>query len=419
MARADVDPRRHRAVLVDGGLVGGRGRAGEGGADLIEALRRCDVRIAVVSAVRDSPVLERSGTTGALDASGAGPDPGPWVEAARRLGVSAVEAVVVAGVPAAVEAVRAGGFGLVVGVGGEQDRLWRAGADVVVGALREISVGGVQPGARPMSEVPDALERWDEFAARLRRGRVVLLCDFDGTLAPIGDVPGEVALPVRTREVLEELARHCPAGVLSGRDLDDVRGRVGIGELWYAGSHGFEIAGPAEQVFAHPAGEAALGDLDEAQRRVSESLAGVPGVLVDRKRFGLAVHYRMVEAGMADHVVSVVRGIGDDLAHLKMKHGRLVAELLPDVDWHKGRALSWLLEELGAVGAEGFVPVFVGDDFTDEDALRVVRDGGVGVVVRSGEHGDRPTWAHYAVAGPESLGALLGRVAELVGGSAR
>ena len=89
---------------------------------------------------------------------------------------------------------------------------------------------------------------------------------------------------------------------------------------------------------------------------------------------------------------------------------RKVVELLPDIDWNKGRALRWLLEQAGLTDPE-LVPVYAGDDYTDEDALQEVHDEGLGVVVLSPEHGDRLTWAHVSVAGTGPLIELLSRLA--------
>lgn len=265
--------------------------------------------------------------------------------------------------------------------------------------------------ARRMSVVPDGLTHWAELTARLRDRRWALLFDFDGTLADIADDPAAVSLPDARRRTLRELARRCPVAVLSGRDLRDVRQRVGIGELWFAGSHGFELAGPDGGLSTHPAGEAVLPDLDEAERQVSRELHGIAGALVDRKRFALAVHYRNVDPDAVDDLTRLVRGVGATLPSLKVTHGRLVIELLPNVDWNKGRALLWLLDRL-TPGVD-VLALYAGDDLTDEDALYAVRDTGMGIVVRSTEHGDRATWAHYGVDGPDALGVLLARIASL------
>ncbi|GAA2785329.1 trehalose-phosphatase [Saccharopolyspora taberi] len=400
-----------RDALAAGGV-----RVTDGAVELLDALRGRNVRTAVLSASRNCAlVLDHANLTDRFDARVDGivadelglpgvPDPATRLEAARRLGVAPAEAVAVEGSAAGVEAAERGGFGMVVGVAVGR-------APVVVDALRRITVAGAEPGSHPLPEIPDALEHWNEFAARLRAGRPVLLLDFDGTLAPIQDTPDRVRLPWGTRRVLQELSEVCPVAVISGRDLDDVRQRVRVHGLWYGGSHGFEIAGPDDEYFAHPAGEAALPGLDEAQQRLSAELESVPGVLIDRKRFALAVHYRLVHPDSVSHVVSVVHEIGSGLPSLRTAPGRLVAELLPDVDWDKGHALRWLLDHLAVPDP---LPLYAGDDFTDEAALRAVRDSGVGVVVRSTEHGDRATWAHYAVEDTHSVSALLGRVASLL-----
>jgi trehalose 6-phosphate phosphatase len=220
-----------------------------------------------------------------------------------------------------------------------------------------------------------------------------------------------VRLPPRNRRVLEELAHRCCVAVLSGRDLRDVRDQVGVDELWYGGSHGFEFIGPAGQHVVHDAGQAALPDLDAADRRVAE--LDVPGMLVERKRFALAVHYRNVAAESVDRVVSTVVEYGAGFAALKPAHGRCVVELVPDVDWHKGTALDWLLDHLGE-SSRSAVVVYAGDDDTDENALRAVHSHGIGIVVRSSERADRLSWAHYAVAGTEALSALLERLTTCV-----
>ncbi|GGI86733.1 hypothetical protein GCM10011581_24770 [Saccharopolyspora subtropica] len=387
---------------------------------LVKVLRRRGVRTGVVSASRScTTVLAGAGLARLFDVQVDGvlaeelglpgrPDPAMFLETARRLGVAPDASVVFEDAEAGVRAARRGGFGLIVGVdrGGTRERLLASGADVVVSALDEITVS---PGERPLSAVPDALTAWDEIAARLRGRSPVLLFDFDGTLSPIRDTPEEVEMPPDNRRALEELARSCPVAVVSGRDMRDVRQRVGVAAAWYVGSHGFEVAGPTgEEVVAHQGGQDALPALDAAEQRLRAELGSVPGTLVDRKRFALAVHYRAVRAEDVDRVREAVERVAAAAPALKLTHGRCVLELVPKVDWHKGRAVRWLLGHLGADRAT--VPLYAGDDVTDEDALREIHGDGIGIVVLSGEHGDRLTWAHYSVAGPGELSELLTRI---------
>lgn len=393
---------------------------------LIDALRGHGIRTAVISASRNCiQVLEQAGAGQLFDVRLDGvladelglpgkPDPAVFLEAARRLDTPPWASVVVEDAQVGVEAAKTGGFGLVIGVAraGPPSRLLEAGADVVVSTLTDVSVAASDE--RRLSEVPDGLGRWGEIADRLRGHRPVVLLDFDGTLAPIRSDPTKVTMPLKTREVLQRLVLHCPVAILSGRDLQDVRSRIRLEDLWYAGSHGFELAGPGDASIVLPAGESALPDLDEAERRLSDELELVAGARVDRKRFALAVHYRNVAPDAIDQVISTVDVIGGDLPSLRTTHGRRVVELLPNIDWNKGRALRWLLDRMGLSGPD-VVPVFAGDDYTDEDALREIHDDGIGIVVRSAEHGDRLTWAHYSAEDPISLTALLTRFASSPG----
>ncbi|MDI2030246.1 trehalose-phosphatase [Saccharopolyspora sp. TS4A08] len=393
---------------------------------LIESLRSRGIRTAVISASRNcAQVLERAGAAQLFDVRVDGvladrlglpgkPAPAIFLEAAHRLSTPASACVVIEDAKAGVQASRAGFLGLTIGIArtGPPNRLLESGADAVVSTLNDISVGPSPE--RRLSEVPDAHHCWNEIADRIRDHNPVLLLDFDGTLAQIRDDPTKVTMPWRTRNVLQRLARHSPVAILSGRDLQDLRCRIRIENLWYAGSHGFELADPEGELITQHAGETASSDLDNAERLLRDELAGVPGALVDRKRFALAVHYRNVRTDRTEDVMSTVARIGRGFTTLRPAHGRRVIELLPNVQWNKGRALRWLLDRMGLSGTD-VVPVFAGDDYTDEDALREIHDDGIGIVVRSTEHGDRLTWAHYAVDDPSSLTALLTRLTSPMG----
>ncbi|GGI92185.1 hypothetical protein GCM10011581_31640 [Saccharopolyspora subtropica] len=395
---------------------------------LVESLRRHDIHTAVISGSRNCAlVLDRAGIADLFDVRVDGvlaeelhlpgkPDPAVFLEAARRLDTPPSRCVVVEDAQSGVHAARSGGFALVLGVAraGPPSRLLDAGADTVVATLADVAVA--KSDELLLSEVPDALTHWADIADRLRGRRPVLLLDFEGTLAPIRQDPSRVTLPLRTRVVLQLLARHCPVVISSGRDLRDLRRRVRVARAWYAGSHGFELLAPGGEPIAHHAAETALPDLGEAERLLAIEVGSVPGVLVDRTRFALAVHYRNARPAEVDQVISVVRRIGDERLTLRVAYGRRVVELLPNTYWNKGRALRWLMDEAGLTHS-AVTPVFAGDDRTDEDAFHEIHDDGIGIVVLGGEHGDRLTWAHYRVDGPRSLCTLLTHVTSLLRGS--
>src|SRR5690606_22977108 len=102
----------------------------------------------------------------------------------------------------------------------------------------------------------------------------------------------------RARAALIEAAARVTVCVVSGRDRADVAARVGLPGLTYAGSHGMDTGGPTTTP-RHEGAEAALAALDEAEATLRRVLRGVPGAIVERKRFGIAVHYRQVEGEAA------------------------------------------------------------------------------------------------------------------------
>ena len=264
---------------------------------------------------------------------------------------------------------------------------------------------------RPIADVPDILASEGRLAEELAGRRPAVFLDYDGTLAPITVDPAEAGLPARTRAALEVLARQCPVAIVSGRDLDDVATMAGVEGVAYAGSHGLDIAGPAGR---HTHGEEHIDALDRAEAELEAALAEVAGARIERKRFAIAVHSR--EVGPADQaaVEAAVGQVASAHPRLRLTGGKRVAELRPAVDWDKGRAVLWLLESLGLDDAAA-LPIYVGDDVTDEDAFAALADRGLCLVVR-GEDDTRPTAAHGALADTSAVAELLERLSALVDG---
>ena len=178
--------------------------------------------------------------------------------------------------------------------------------------------------SRRIETLPPALEAIDDIVRIVGERRPVFFLDYDGTLTPIVERPEDAHLDPRVRDVLADLARRHPTAVVSGRDLDDLRGRVGLETLYYAGSHGFRLAGPGGWRAEHPRAPEFRTALDRAGGRLEALLAGVPGAQVERKRYAISVHVRRVLEGEAPRVRSAVKEVEVSEPKLRLTEGRKI-----------------------------------------------------------------------------------------------
>ncbi len=256
-----------------------------------------------------------------------------------------------------------------------------------------------------LDQVPLVWDREPELRARLAGRTPAVFLDYDGTLTPIVEDYSRAFLSDAMRATIEALAGHCPVAIVSGRDVAMMRHLIGLDALYYAGSHGFEIGGPEGWQDALEKGIEALPELDQAERELGEALAGIEGHAVERKRFSIAIHYRRVAAAEVGRLEQAVAEIAARHKGLRQARGKKVLRLQPAIDWDKGHAVLWLLARLD-LDRPDIVPVYIGDDVTDEDALEALRERGVGIVVR-GEDDARPTAARYALADPDDVRRFL------------
>ncbi len=395
--------------------------------DLIHHLKSHGFKMAIVSSSENCvTVLKAAGIADLFDTKVDGvdaeeldlegkPAPDIFLEAARRLAVDPEHTVIVEDAIAGVEAGKRGGFGCVIGVerAGQASTLKEGGADVVVTDLSQVAVkSGKSTSKANTEDLPSALESTEEIRRRIKGKRVAVFLDYDGTLTPIVQRPEQAVLSNDIRDAVRKLACQCTVAVVSGRDLRDVRQRVGIEEVFYAGSHGFDIAGPEGRQVESQQGTDFLPVLDRAERTLADRLQEIDGARVERKKFSIAVHYREVREARVEAVEDIVDQALADYPELRKSSGKKVYELQPKIDWHKGKALLWLLEVLG-LNQPDVLPIYVGDDVTDEDAFAVLRDRGIGIVVAEGS---QPTAARYTLEDPTHVLYFLRALTSMIEG---
>ncbi len=234
-----------------------------------------------------------------------------------------------------------------------------------------------------MGATESALSALPEILRECETRELAVFLDYDGTLTPIVARPDLAVLSEDMRATLDRLAQSCTVAIVSGRGLADVQKLVGLDSLIYAGSHGFEIHDPKGGSLHHEEGAEFIPVIAAAAETLKSRLDGIEGVIVEPKTYALAVHYRLVAEADVPRVEREVDDVVAAEPRLRKAGGKKVFEIRPVMDWHKGRALEWLLEAL-ALDRPDVLPVYVGDDETDEDAFRALAGRGLGFIVADG-----------------------------------
>ncbi len=339
----------------------------------------------------DGTVSEATGLKGK-------PNPDIFTEAARLLDARAEKSVVFEDAISGVQAGQRGYFGLVVGVNrfDNKDALLKNGADITVDSFFELDLTDEELVEEYLSHPGKPIFPGNnEIFEILSRKEPVIFLDYDGTLSPIVTRPEDAIISNEMKDTLKSLASKFTVAIVTGRDKEDVENLVGLEELIYAGSHGYIISGPNNLFMEHPDSKKIIPKLDEIQEEVEKELKEkTEGTQIDRKRYAIGIHYRNARPEDEKVVYDIANKILDKHKGHKIGEGKKIVEIKPDLDWHKGKAVEWILGALELTGKDHVAPVFIGDDVTDEDAFKILQDKGIGIMV--GSHGQK-TYATYSL----------------------
>ncbi|KAF7000000.1 hypothetical protein CFC21_015961 [Triticum aestivum] len=261
---------------------------------------------------------------------------------------------------------------------------------------------------------PSALEWFEGVLAATEGKQIVMFLDYDGTLSPIVQDPDRAVMTEEMRDAVRGVAQHFPTAIVSGRCRDKVFNFVKLEELYYAGSHGMDIKGPtkvsnhkakADEVLCQPATEF-LPVIQEVYEKLTAKMESIPGAMVENNKFCLSVHFRCVEEAEWDALGREVKAVLDDYPKLCLTKGRKVLEIRPSIEWNKGHALKFLLKSLGYAGRSDVFPIYIGDDRTDEDAFKVLRNMGQGIGILVTKF-PKDTSASYSLREPAEVKEFL------------
>lgn len=244
-----------------------------------------------------------------------------------------------------------------------------------------------------------------EIIRRTKAGAASLYLDFDGTLAPIVPEPSDARLDDHARSALcRILAKNrITVGIISGRLLEDLRTRVGIDGIVYAGNHGLEIAGKG-LMFVESTAHAAMAELQKVVKQLLKSLWHIPGVRIEDKQLTATVHFRLVTPAHLEKIRDTVEQItAPHAAILRVRSAKESIDVLPRTDWDKGEAVLWINRRLGIPDRAA---IYAGENATDEDAFKALKRG---VTIQVGRRDSAS--ARYSVGGPVELRQLLEAIA--------
>ena len=267
-----------------------------------------------------------------------------------------------------------------------------------------------QPGAS-IRDLPSALSDGEALNERFAGRHPAVFLDYDGTLTPIVDRPGDAVISASMRETVRALARRCTVCVVSGRDRPVVQQLMGVEDLVVAGSHGFDIWSPDAGTLEHEASGGFDALLERVTNRVRAEAGAIDGALIEPKKASVAVHYRLVSDSERPRIKALVdRLLAEHPSELKVTAGKMVYEIQPKLDWDKGKAVLHLLEALD-LDREDIVTLYLGDDITDEHAFEAVKGTGIGVFVGNPDDPElagRPTAADFVLTSIQEVERFLG-----------
>lgn len=253
---------------------------------------------------------------------------------------------------------------------------------------------------------------WDAIEPLMRSRDVMLFLDYDGTLTPIVRRPDLAELSLENRKLLQDLMRTegLALVIVSGRSLSQLKGLVRLKGCICVGNHGLECEGSSLR-FVHPEAVETKPLLQTLARQLKWTFKPFRGILVENKGLTVSVHYRELTGERFEEAQAIFLKIISphlNTSRLVLSKGKKVWELRPPTGWNKGTMILWLLARRKAKSSKEVLPIYVGDDQTDEDAFKALKGKGIGIKVE--ENPSQTTEASYFLRGPGEVSLFLKRI---------
>jgi len=232
---------------------------------------------------------------------------------------------------------------------------------------------------------------------------VALFLDYDGTLVFFEDRPQDVVTSNEVKAVIKHILQNEKfyVFIVTGRTLDEIKKLLDIGGLSYAALHGLDIVLQNGKNYNLQERKDFRSILNQIKKYSEDEFKNEKGVYLEDKELTLAFHYRMVEKEksqeMIDKFLNLVNKVGNPNS-IDVLHGSKVVEIRPK-GWNKGKAVELILKKVSK--NKNFLPIYIGDDTTDEDAFNSIGSKGITIFVENNE--ERSTSAQYSLKNPNEV----------------
>lgn len=257
-------------------------------------------------------------------------------------------------------------------------------------------------------------DKWWRLKEKMADKIIYLFLDYDGTLTPIVDSPQKALISKKTRKLLRTLSTNprCKIAIISGRQLRDIKKKIGLKNIVYVGNHGLEIEGPRIR-FSPALSSTYRKTLEQIKNGLTDKLPAFKGAFIEEKGLSLSLHFRLVKKGLVPQLKTAFHEVV--IAHLvkeriRIKSGKMVLEVRPALNWDKGKVVLWLLARQEFASKKNSVlPIYIGDDLTDEDAFRALGNRGITIFVGN----PKLSAAKYYLSDTQEVKEMLGRILAL------
>lgn len=230
------------------------------------------------------------------------------------------------------------------------------------------------------------LREWPGIKQRFKNKFLFFFFDFDGTLVPIQNSPEKAVLSEKARSIVGKLIllENIKVAFVSGRSLNDLKNKIGLKGAIYVGNHGLEIEGPKLN-FRPALSVDYRKTLERIKQDLNSKLAGMKGCILEDKGLSLSLHFRLLARKLLPLFRTIFREaviLPSVKDQIKIKSGKKVFEVRPQNNWDKGKVVLWLLaRQQFASGNKRVLPIYLGDDISDEDAFLALKNKGLTVFV--------------------------------------